>query len=702
MTRHRRRKHGVLVAALAVVVVLSGCGGGGSPKVAELTAVAADSGLVPVDNGFSFANFPATATQAWFNENDLVTMFGGAACVDGVTVPCVPTAQAAQWAQMVNEARMSGHCEGLAVQSAVRFTDGATPKTVELRNEGDVTHGIMRAFATQFFPEVQKASNEWAKKSLNDILNELSRGFAAKDVSYTMGLYTPTGGHAVLPYAIEFSGENLAVVKVYDSNWPGMERYVVIDLAAQTWFFSFSASDPQKDECAWTGKAGDLDIAPMSARTEAQCPFCGDDTQVTKNVLLIRSASLDWTLKTAEGTFSPADATAVPDDVRARAIRTASCEVIVRIPEFVLYTETDEFELELPDTASAYVSTPDAVVKVETDGKKTRKPIVFSDKRVKTDDESTVLTVASDNAVARVEVPTSEIVVSDNLVTVNTNEGDVATTSEAPQIVVTTGGGSSAPVAKPVENLVTVVPEVKPELVPEQVKPGLTETTARDLSNEAYAASVAATPVVPVSVPPVTTTTVAEQRNVAAPAATTTTVRSTTTTRPAVTTTTRPGATTTVGATTPVTAVAVTTTTVQSTTTTTRATTTTVSPTTTRATTTTTQPVPQATFKVVMSSSSSTLRIDMGSSTDSWDQRYGGWSCSGNDCDGATASVPLGNYVFVRVQNAFGGYVNFGVNFGSSYIQNNDMYYAPTEQRRCGPNWSNFSNNTCTFYVFPP
>jgi hypothetical protein len=685
---------------MVAAVALSACGGGGSPKVAELTAVAADSGLVPVDNGFSFANFPATATQAWFNENDLVTMFGGAACVDGVTDPCVPTAQAAQWAQMVNEARMSGHCEGLAVQSAVRFTGGATPKTVELRNEGDVTHGIMRAFATQFFPEVQKASNEWAKKSLNDILNELSRSLAAKDVSYTMGLYTPTGGHAVLPYAIEFSGENLAVVKVYDSNWPGMERYVVIDLEAQTWFFSFSASDPQKDECAWTGKASDLDIAPMSARTEAQCPFCGDDAQVTKNVLLIRSASLDWTLKTAEGTFSPADATAVPSDLRARSIRTASCEVIVRIPEFVLYTETDEFELELPDTASAYVSTPDAVVKVETDGKKTRKPIVFSDKRVKTDDESTVLTVASDNAVARVEVPTSEIVVSDNLVTVNTNEGDVTTTPEAPQIVVTTGGGSSAPVAKPVENLVTVVPEVKPELVPEQVKPGLTETTARDLSNEAYAASVAATPVVPVSVPPVTTTTVAEQRNVAAPATTTTTVRSTTTTRPAATTTTRPGATTTtVAATTPVTAVAATTTVAVSPTTTRATTTTTAAPTTTT--------IPRATITVLVTANEGDFRFwdSTNQNPDSWgsysyfdpnnDQNNSMGSCGpsfSQSCASVTYQVPIGwDFIFDWAQYNDQGNFEMQCPGSSTWYPPSINYGSSTEARRIGRCWFNVS-----------
>jgi hypothetical protein len=681
-----------MVAALA----LSGCGGGGAPKVAELTAVAADSGLVPVENGFSFANFPATATQAWFNEEDLVTMFGGAACVDGVTTPCVPTAQAAQWAQMVNEARMSGHCEGLAVQSAARFTGGATPKTVELRNEGDVTHGIMRAFATQFFPEVQKASNEWAKESLNDILNELSRAFAAKDVSYTMGLYTPTGGHAVLPYAIEFSGENLAVVKVYDSNWPGMERYVVIDLEAQTWFFSFSASDPQKDECAWTGTAGDLDIAPMSARTEAQCPFCGDDAQVTKNVLLIRSASLDWTLKTAEGTFSPADVTAVPADLRARSIRTAACETVVRIPEFVLYTESQEFELELPDTASAYVSTPDAVVKVETDGKKARKPIVFSDKRVKTDDESTVLTVASDNAVARVEVPTSDITVGENVVSVDTGGGQVATTPETPQIVVTAGNGTSAPVAQPVENLVTVVPEVKPELVPETVKPGLTEATARDLSNEAYAASVAATPVVPVSAPPVTTTTVAEQRNVAAPAATTTTVRSTTTTRPSATTTTRPGATTTtVAATTPVTAVAVTTTT--------------VSPTTTRATTTSAAPtsstIPRATITVLVTANEGDFRPWSNQDPDSWgnysyfdpnnDQNNSMGSCGpshGQSCASVTYQVPIGwDFIFDWAQYNDQGNFEMQCPGSSTWYPPGTSYGNNTEARRIGRCWFNVS-----------
>jgi hypothetical protein len=133
------------------------------------------------------------------------------------------------------------------VQAASRFDSKATPVTESLTNAGDVTHGIIRAFATQFLPEVQDATKGWSKKSLVDIVNELSTSFVNKSVSYTMGLYTSSGGHAVMPYAIEFPKPDLAVVKVYDSNWPGMERYVIIDLAAKRWSFSFSGENPQED-----------------------------------------------------------------------------------------------------------------------------------------------------------------------------------------------------------------------------------------------------------------------------------------------------------------------------------------------------------------------------------------------------------------------------------------------------------------------
>jgi len=593
------------VAALLIGGLMASCGG--SESTSQLTAVAADSGVKPNADGFSFANFGSDATSENFNSADLVTMFGGGACVNGITTPCTPTAQASAWAKMVNESRASGHCEGLAVQAASRFDAKATPATEALTNSGDVTHGIIRAFATQFLPEVQDVTESWAKKSLVDIVNELSTSFGNKSVSYTMGLYTPSGGHAVLPYAIEFPKPDLAVVKVYDSNWPEMERYVVIDLAAKIWYFSFSGENPQEDSCAWSGKAGDMDITPMDARTSATCPFCGDGTKVTKSVLLIRSTSLNWSVKTQNGTYSPSNTDAVTD-VTSRSLRSASCDTEVKIPEFILYTDSEDFELQLPDTSSAYVSNGDSVVQIAATGSKVRKPILFKKNVISVEDTSTTLTVSSDNVVAQVTSNMANINVGASLLSIDLGGKNAPiTASEATPQIVVRSDKNSPPVVTNVKDLVTVVPSIVPALTPPEAKPGLSAPSSRDLSNPDYVAVVDKAPTGPVTAPPVITSTTTAVKpttpSFVAPtttakpttAASTTTVRATTTTAatsssgnsaPAsATTTTVRGTTTTVRTTTDAPSTTVRSTTTDAPSTTVRATTTTV-----RATTTTTLP----------------------------------------------------------------------------------------------------------------
>ena len=500
------------ITALVFAGIVSSCSGGGS---SPLTAKAIDTGLAPDSNGFSFANFGASATPEIFNASDLSTMFGARACASGAGETCSPTAQAAAWAQMVNEARQSGHCEGLAVQASARFDTKENPPTVELPNEGDVTHGIMRAFATQFLPEVQDATNEWSKKSLVEILNELHKSFQEGGTQYTLGVYTPTGGHAVLPYALEFPSKDLAVIKVYDSNWPGMERYVVIDLKAEQWFFSFSSTNPQKDECAWTGKAGDLDITPISARTAGTCPFCGDGSKVTKSVLLIRSTSSDWSVKTKNGTYTPANTESVAD-VSSRAIRSASCDNVVKIPEFVLSTDETDFELTLPDTASAYVSNGNSVVRIVTKGKKQRVPITFTENSISLNDSSTSIQIAVDDVIAQVDTNSSEITINNNSLSITVDGGSapVLVNESNPQVVVTDNGTNTPQVEKTTE-LVSVVAPVVEELIPEVVKPGLSPAADRNLTNEAYVKAVEEAPTAPVTAPPMTTTTTTTIKNVA-------------------------------------------------------------------------------------------------------------------------------------------------------------------------------------------
>ena len=472
---------------------------GGSASTSRLTAVAIDSGVKPNEHGFSFANFGSDATSEYLNSEDLVTMFGGGACVGGITTPCTPTAQASAWAKMVNESRASGHCEGLAVQAATRFDSKATPVTESLTNAGDVTHGIIRAFATQFLPEVQDATEGWAKKSLVDIVNELSTSFVNKNVSYTMGLYTSTGGHAVLPYAIEFPKPDLAIVKVYDSNWPGMERYVSIDLATKVWSFSFSGENPLEDADAWSGKVGDIDITPMDARTSATCPFCGDDTTVSKSVLLIRSTSLNWSVKTNSGTYSPSSSASVTG-VTSRSLRSASSNS--KVPEYILYTDAEDFELQLPDTSSAYVSNGDSVVQVAATGSKVRKPILFKKNIISVEDNSTTLTVSSDNVVAQVTSNLANIKVGARRLSIDLGgkNAPINVNEANPQIVVRSDK-NSPPVITKATNLVTVVPSIVPALKPPDAKPGLSAPSSRDLSNPNYAAIVEKAPTGPAAGP---------------------------------------------------------------------------------------------------------------------------------------------------------------------------------------------------------
>ncbi len=528
---------GSLRRATALVCIsaigAAACSSGSATPDVALSAVATDVGMAPDANGFSFANFGSSASPEYFDANDLKTMFGDAACVKGVTDKCIPTAQAAAWAQMVNEARASGHCEGLAVQAAVRFDEKATPETVKLFNKGDVTHGIMRAFATQFLPEVQDATNEWAKKSLVEIINELSLQLSAGKAAYTLGLYTPSGGHAVLPYALEFPEKNLAVIKVYDSNWPGMERFVVVDLAAKTWYFSFSGQNPQDDECAWTGGEGDMDITPMSARVAGTCPFCGDGSKVTKSVLLIRSTGKEWAVTTPSGTFTPSNTEQVAD-VSSRAIRTATCDTEVRIPEFILSTNSEDFEISLPESASVYVSNGNSVIKINTNGNKDRKPIKFNKNKVEVGNKDTTVTVATDNVVAQVNSDQASFTIDENLINIDfgNSQTPVVVDEKKPQVIIENTAGA-APTVTETESLVSVVPTVKPELQPELVKPGLTAPETRDLSNPSYVAAVSLVPTTPVTAPPVTvssTTSTTLKKTTTSSSTTTTTATTTPTT----------------------------------------------------------------------------------------------------------------------------------------------------------------------------
>ena len=495
-----------LVSLVTAVALLASCSGGGSGSTDSADIrVAASSGLAPTDDGFAFANFGSANTQEFMDGEDLRLMFGDGACANGSATPCDPTSEAAAWAQMVNQSRQAGHCEGMVVQAINRYTTAATPKTSELSNEDDTTHGIIRAFATQFFPAVKKDADSWARKSLSDIVSALNESFSSKKLTYTMGLYSDAGGHAVLPISVEYPTETIAKVHIYDSNWPGQDRYVLFDLDADTWEFSFSGSDPANDPGAWKGGKGDIDLASMESRTQTDAPFDTGSNGVLGNFLVIRSASLDWTVATPDGVVSPAGSTDATATVRP--LRTATTK---SIPEYVVFTESTEIDLTLPGVSSAYAVGGGKVVSVVTRG--SDEPITIKPARV-VFPAAAQLSLADGDLAATVIGGAGYIDVSASslYLSVSGLTEEVFVNQQKPQVTVTVKNGVAATSAgSAITDLEPVLPK---DLVQPDTKPGLPPQDVRTLSSALATTTTVAVSTTTTKSQGATTTTVAANPN---------------------------------------------------------------------------------------------------------------------------------------------------------------------------------------------
>lgn len=466
------------------LVLLAACGGGGDGSSSGAgdaagpakNAVAAPTGAVasklqPQLNGWAFPNFPsATFPELNFDTADLVSMFGSGpdVCVDGVADPCTLTAEAAAWARMVNQARATGHCEGLVVLASARYNRAELPETVKLPSEEDEIRAVVRAFATQFVPEVQASIEGWTKASLAEKVDELKRSFASDKLEYTLGVYVEGGGHAVLPYAVEYPTPDLARIMVYDSNWPGRNRYVDVDLANNSWSFSFAGDDPASDPNIWTGGSQDMDLTPFEAR-EGTCPFCGDGTKLQSTTLLVRTENLDWSVETDSGAVSPTQPVA-GDGSSARPVKggiaitrlapraggRSSYDYLITIPNDLLEEgETSSTttvsggaapvkkraKLKFGGASSVFAVMKTGVAQFTTPGGGGDKPVELGTDSIKSNDPSVDLTLASGNLVANASGPSVELGSSGGTleVAVTTASGEIIqqqVTPEAPAVQV--------------------------------------------------------------------------------------------------------------------------------------------------------------------------------------------------------------------------------------------------------------------------
>ncbi len=98
--------------------------------------------------------------------------------------------------------------------------------------------------------------------------------------TYTIGIYNAEGsGHAITPVGVQDKGDGMYAILVYDNNYPGETRELLVDSRDDSWTYETSIN-PQVESDVWSGNAetATLDLTPTSARlVEQECPFCSGE-----------------------------------------------------------------------------------------------------------------------------------------------------------------------------------------------------------------------------------------------------------------------------------------------------------------------------------------------------------------------------------------------------------------------------------------
>ena len=272
----------------------------------DLDAPELGEGKMCIDNGFrinaddfSFSNWGrSTEADANVTIQTLIDLFGhSAVCIDGPSSECVMRPQTVQKLEEWNNALAGGRCEGLATLST-RFLlklDDPTTFKPDATRVADLQRGnqlldsaIVYWWATQFLTEVSDRAATSRTKSPLQLVDDLIQGLA-NGVGYTVGLYFGSSGHAVTPFAVTYRGNDF-IIHVYDNNFPGVRKEIVVNGTTNAWTYSAARAQPDGSSVDWTGATGTLELTPMSSRKGPfECVFCSTSPTVTDTVLTIAS-----------------------------------------------------------------------------------------------------------------------------------------------------------------------------------------------------------------------------------------------------------------------------------------------------------------------------------------------------------------------------------------------------------------------------
>lgn len=235
------------------------------------------SGFTPDIDGFSFPNYGREYGDG-LRPDEMKRLFGSRVCASTASGQCILTPPAKRWMDEINENMAGGHCEGMAVLSALMYYGKVSPsefgadETYRLSIEDQsLQHEIAYWFATQYtHPGGDKEVKESPSQVLTTLLQSLSEGKSASEW-WELGVYAAdgSGGHAVTPFGVQDMGDGKWKILVYDSEDPGQTEEIDVDRSENTWSYG--------DNYSGDATTKNLEITGISPRlAQQQCDFCDD------------------------------------------------------------------------------------------------------------------------------------------------------------------------------------------------------------------------------------------------------------------------------------------------------------------------------------------------------------------------------------------------------------------------------------------
>jgi hypothetical protein len=322
MTRIRSRVPGLSTLACVLALAFAACGGGGDDKdkgnrfaerpIGKTTVepkagvvqkgesaaaegevenyvpegeIVADSGFRPEVDGFAYENY----TNDWGPENltpaSMVALFGDIVCQSGEGADCNLTPAADKWMEAENAGMDGGHCEGFSISALKLYhevydqEDFGAEQTIDL--DIPATPTLQETIAQDFvYQGLEPLIAERVSGTPSEVLDALVEALNSGEEQYTLGVYKidGTAGHAITPFAVEDRGDGQFAILVYDNNFPGATRAVMVDTNEDTWSYT-GGTNPEDlgQRYEGTGDSQTLELDPTTPTLEQQpCPFCGE------------------------------------------------------------------------------------------------------------------------------------------------------------------------------------------------------------------------------------------------------------------------------------------------------------------------------------------------------------------------------------------------------------------------------------------